>query len=168
MRVFAFLVVCFSPFMTLADELPALSAESDKVDIAKELEALGSMDGEWVGMFKSLHDPNGANRNEPSGFMMRVIINGEDASLAFIEEGNKIEPFGGNEWLVFAQGGTALINYVAGNGAFTEIWTVSLGQIAPSKLRGYISRTVHNVGLRRDSPWRQFPVYGSIELERVE
>lgn len=166
MRLVLTVVSFFFPLLAVSAEYPEPSTASDQIDVQKELEELGSFDGVWVGQFAPLHDPNGASRQYPNGYPMQITISGEAAELALIEEGDRIDPFPGESLLAFAADGTALIIYIAGSEAYTENWTISLNQVAPGVIKAFISRTVHNIALRRDSPWRVFPQYAVVEFKR--
>lgn len=153
--------------LVLAEEkLPPLTSSSDKIDARAELKRLGQMDGVWIGTVRPKFDPVGASRDLPDGFPIRVEMKGEDVKLSFIEKGSVLKPFPGDAGLVFAADGTALINYIAGNDVVTEVWSISLNHVDPNRMKGFISRTVHNFGVTKDSPWRVFPVYSVVDLER--
>ncbi len=168
MRILPLLIICLASQCTWADNYPAVSKAEDYIDGKKELLSLGSMDGSWVGNMVPAVDRAGANRQYPEGYLVQVTIDGEKAQLAFVEEDNKIVPFENEALLLFAEDGSALINYVAGSAIFTETWTVSLAHIAPNTMKAIVTRTVHNFSVRRDSPWRVFSVYADMELNRNE
>jgi len=152
--------------ITWAQEPPPRLTQDDFIDASVELERLGSIDGVWVGDLKTRFDPVGANREWPDGFPIRIEIQGDAVGLWNIEEGGVLEPFPGDAVLIFAVDGTALIDYVAGNETFNEIWSISLNHVDPDVMKGFVSRTVHNFAVKKDSPWRVFPVYSVMNLKR--
>lgn len=156
-----------SPLLAQEPQLPARSTAADLIDFESELRSLGTIDGTWIGDVKLIHDPVGAYRDYSEGFRVLIDIDGENVSLSFVEEGDVRKPFPSEAVLVFSDDGTALIDYLGGSATVTEIWSISLNQVGPNEVRGFISRTVHNLALRRDSPWRVFPVYSSVEFKRI-
>lgn len=161
------LMLLASPAWAQERELPATSTAADLIDPESELRALGKIDGSWIGIVKPIHDPVGANREYPDGFPISIVIDGDNVKLSFVEEGNVHEPFPSEAVLVYSADGTALIDYVGGSATVTEIWSISLNQVGPDEIRGFVSRTVHNLAVRRDSPWRAFPVYSVVEFRRT-
>jgi hypothetical protein len=167
MRFAAVAVFGFLTSLALAEEkLPPLSSSSDKIDARAELKRLGQMDGVWIGTVRPKFDPVGASRDLPDGFPIRIEMKGDYVTLSFIEKGGVLKPFPGDAGLVFAADGTALINSIAGSDVVTEVWSVSLNHVDPNRMKGFISRTVHNFGVKKDSPWRVFPVYSVVDFER--
>lgn len=166
MRLAAAILIVLVHQSALTQDFPPLTSADDYIDANEEFERLGPMDGVWIGMLKPIHDPVGAYREWPDGFLIQIEIRGDDIGLWFIEEGNVLEAFPGDSVLMFAVDGTALIDYVAGSEIFNEIWSFSLNHVEPDLMKGFVSRTVHNFAIRRDSPWRIFPVYSVIDLER--
>ncbi len=150
----------------MGQELPPRLSDADYIDAQAELERLGPVDGVWVGTLRPILDPVGGYRDWPEGFPIRREISGEDVALWFIEKGDTLDPFLGDAIHLFAVDGTALVDYIAGNDAFNEVWSMSLNQIEPDRMKGFVLRTVHNFSMRKDSPWRIFPVYSVINLER--
>ena len=141
---------------------------SDYIDPDDELSEIADMDGTWIGNLQIVHDPAGANREYPDGYPIRIDIDGEEASLFFIEEGDVLDPFPGDTLLAGVLSGSALIFYLAESETFMETWSISLNHVAPNQAKGFISRSVHNFAVRRDSPWRAFPVYATADFERQQ
>ncbi len=151
-----------------AQEPPPSLVMGDYIDSQEELQRLGSIDGIWEGHLTIVEDPVGANRQYPDGYPFRIEIRDEEVGLWFIEEGDRLDPLPGDAWLVFTSDETGLVNYVAGNDAFTETWSISLSKTEPDEMEVHVLRTVHNFAVRKDSPWRVFAVYSTSTVERVE
>ena len=149
-----------------AQDYPDASTQDDYIDPQQELARIGSMDGTWVGHLNIVYDPNGANREWPDGFPIQIEISGEEIRMWLIEDGGVLDRMPGDAALILNIDGTALVDYFAGNDAYNEIWSISLNQTDPDVLKGFVSRTVHNFAYRKESPWRVFPVYSTIEFKR--
>ena len=162
----AILLVLVSSFALAEDKLPPRSSPADRIDAQAELKRLGKMDGVWTATVRPKFDPVGAWRDYPDGFPIRIEIQGEDVKLSVIEKGGVLKPFPGEAVLMIAADGTALINYFSGSKVFNEVWSISLNHVDPNLMKGFVSRTVHNYAVKKESPWRVFAVYSVADFER--
>ena len=83
-----------------------------------------------------------------------------------IEKGGALLPFPGEAGLTVKTDGTTLVDYALSTDALTEVWSISLNQFDPTRMKGFVSRTVHNFNLRKSSPWRLFAVYSIVDFVR--
>lgn len=148
------------------ENVTAPASASDLINVEEELGRLGSSDGVWVGLIRPTIDTVGAYRQWPDGFPIRIEITGDDVRLWTIERGGVLEPFPGEAWLAVKGDGTTLIDYALGTDTLTEVWSISLNQFEPTRMKGFVSRTVHNFNLRKSSPWRLFAVYSIVDFVR--
>ena len=166
MRPLSFVLFACFAHVTLAQALPPIPGDDDVLDAEEELRRLGSINGFWEGNVEHKLDAVGTTRTMPNGFPIRIEIDGKRVGIWVGRESGRLEPLAGDAALIFAQDGTALIDYVAIGDGFVETWSLSLNQVKPEKLSVFILRTVHNYGIAHTSPWRAFSVYSVAELER--
>lgn len=165
-RLVAVLLV-FLSFASAGQAFPPEPDESELIDPQVEMANLGRPIGVWEGSVEPLYDPVGMNRLQREGYTMRLTIRAESAELLIMEADGQPRPLDGEVYM-YQVDNTVLVSYVLANGAFVEYQSLALGQVERNTLKGYLSRIVHNLVVPNSSPWRLVPVYGMVNLERVQ
>ncbi len=162
--IFAFFVVASPPIV--AQEFPDIPTEAEILDPELELNSLGSFNGVWEGFFEVNYDPVGFYRDSKAGVQMRFVIDGSNVQVQVYEDGKPVRLAVEN--YIYAVEGTALINTVNRNDGFVQSFSIFLAHVARDRMEGYVSLNVHNFLYRSTSPWRVFPAYGRLIVDRKQ
>jgi hypothetical protein len=162
----ALIFVCFSLVSSnvVGQHYPDHPTDADTLDPQRELNALGSFNGVWEGFFEVNYDPNGFYRDSPGGVKMRLAINGGSVGVEVYEDDKPVRLAVEN--YIYAVEGTAMINTVNRNDGFVQNFSIFLAHVEPDKMEGYVSLNVHNFLYAKTSPWRIFPAYGRLVVDR--
>jgi hypothetical protein len=149
-----------------SQEYPDHPTEAETLDPELELNSLGSFNGVWEGFFEVNYDPVGFYRHSKAGVQMRFVIDGSNVQVQVYEDGKPVRLAVEN--FIYAVEGTALINTVNRNDGFVQSFSIFLAHVARDRMEGYVSLNVHNFLYRSTSPWRVFPVYGRLIVDRKQ
>lgn len=166
MRKLVPFILVFLSSESIAQSFPPEPDGSELIDPQIEMASLGSPTGVWEGSIEPLYDPVGMNREQREGYKMRLTIRDRSAEIIVTESDGQERRLDGDIY-IYQVDNTVLISYVLSNGAFVEYQSLALGQIERNKLKGYLSRVVHNLVIPNSSPWRLVPVYSLVNMERV-
>jgi len=160
-------ILAFLAAVSLAQDYPVEPGPSEMVDPFEEMARLGKPFGIWQGWIRPIRDPMMLMRNEPEGYQVQVTIRADSAEIMVSEGNGEVRHYEGEIYIYNAEN-TVLINYINRNGGgFVEFQTLALSQVEPARMRGFVSRVVHNLVVKPTSPWRVMPVYSEVELERL-
>ena len=168
MKKIVALILMMAPALSSAQGYPPEPADSELIDPEREMQRLGWPMGVWRGVVEPLYDPIGMNRLEPEGYKIEITIRNQSAEIVVTELDGSLRRLDEGETYIYNVDNTVLVSYVNWNGAFVEYQSFALAQIEPDKIKGYVSRVVHNVVVPNNSPWRVIPVYALVELDRVQ
>ena len=166
-RAIILLAVFFSPLVSAQDHTLD-HTHPEYIDPQKEMARLGWPIGMWEGTLEVLYNPYWLDQEKETVQKpdIRIRIREKSAEIHYKDDKGKYFSIPG-EIYIYIRDNTVLVSHVYWNGGFVEYQSFALAQTDPDVIKGYHSRTVHNLVVPSTSDYRVMPSYALVELERT-